>query len=394
MALLRESILLAFVFLTCSVASLPPTATSNTTDYLALMLFKSLVKGDPMRALESWGNRSIPMCQWHGVACGSRGHRRGHVVALDLTGLNLLGTISPALANITYLRQLNLPQNRFYGILPPELGNIHDLETLDLSYNSIEGQIPPSLSNCSRFVEILLDSNKLQGGIPSEFSSLPNPQLLSLRNNRLTGRLHSTIGRLVNLKSLLLTFNNITGEIPTEIGSLENLSTLDLGSNQLFGTIPPSLGNLSHLTALSFSHNNLEQSIPPLQEYGLGNEVSTQGDVYSYGILLLEVFTGKRPTDNEFGEGLGLCKYVETALPDRVTSVVDRHLVQEAEDGEGIADMKISCIISILRIGVQCSEEAPADRMQISDALKELQGIRDKLENIYALKERNSTDIF
>ena len=93
MVLLRESILLAFVFLTCSVASLPPTATSTTTDYLALMLFKSLVKGDPMGALASWGNLSIPMCQWRGVACGSRGHRRGHVVALDLTGLNLLGTI-------------------------------------------------------------------------------------------------------------------------------------------------------------------------------------------------------------------------------------------------------------------------------------------------------------
>lgn len=238
MVLLRESILLAFVFLTCSVASLPPTATNNTTDYLALMLFKSLVKGDPMGALASWGNLSIPMCQWRGVACGSRGHRRGHAVTLDLTGLSLLGTISPALANITYLRWLNLPQNRFYGILPAELGNIHDLETLDLSYNSIEGQIPPSLSNCSRFVEILLDSNKLQGEIPSEFSSLPNLQLLSLRNNRLTGRIPSSIGRLVNLKSLLLTFNNITGEIPAEIGSLENLSTLDLGS---ISSLEPSL---------------------------------------------------------------------------------------------------------------------------------------------------------
>ncbi|MFQ6647189.1 hypothetical protein Gotur_020119, partial [Gossypium turneri] len=66
---------------------------------------------------------------------------------------------------------------------------------------------------------------------------------------------------------------------------------------------------------------------PP--EYGLGSELSTKGDVYSYGILLLEMFTGKRPTDEKFKEGLSLHNFVKSALPDRVIEILDPILVEE-----------------------------------------------------------------
>jgi serine/threonine protein kinase len=55
----------------------------------------------------------------------------------------------------------------------------------------------------------------------------------------------------------------------------------------------------------------------------MGSKVSTYGDVYSYGTLLLEMITGKRPTDSMFEDGIGLHNYVKMALPDRVLQVAD-----------------------------------------------------------------------
>ncbi|CAL5003771.1 unnamed protein product [Urochloa decumbens] len=275
MALL-EYLLLAFISLACpaSAATLnthtssltaPGASTPNVADYLALMSFKSFIRGDPTRALSPWGNLSVPMCYWSGVACGSTGRRLGRVVALDLAELNLLGTITPALGNLTYLRRLNLPWNRFYGILPPELGNLQELKHLNLSLNSMGGQIPQSLSNCSHLVNISLNDNMLQGPIPRKFSSLHNLKVLELVQNRLIGTFPPEFGSLESLTLLNVEHNNLTGPIPGEIGKLVNLVTLGLGHNQFSGTIPPSVGNLSKLTFLTVFSNSLIGSIPPLQ---------------------------------------------------------------------------------------------------------------------------------
>ena len=48
-------------------------------------------------------------------------------------------------------------------------------------------------------------------------------------------------------------------------------------------------------------------------EYGVGNEVSTYSNVYSYEILLLEMFIGKKSIDNIFQDNLNLRDFVNVA---------------------------------------------------------------------------------
>ncbi|KAK9137924.1 hypothetical protein Sjap_008518 [Stephania japonica] len=138
----------------------------------------------------------------------------------------------------------------------------------------------------------------------------------------------------------------------------------------------------------SFSPRGTVGYIPP--EYGIGVKPSTQGDMYSYGVLLLEMFTGKRPTDEVFQDGLDLHKLCEIALHKRVMKIIDTHMLElEQEGNEPHQDTHVintesrrgmrqengkveECISSIVKVGVGCSMPSPSERIDIKDALKEL----------------------
>ncbi|XP_056159290.1 probable LRR receptor-like serine/threonine-protein kinase At3g47570 [Syzygium oleosum] len=71
-----------------------------------------------------------------------------------------------------------------------------------------------------------------------------------------------------------------------------------------------------------------------LSEYGSGSAVAIEGDMYSFGILVLEMFIGKRPTDDMFENGLNLHRFAKEALADQVDNVIDSILLQEHQESE------------------------------------------------------------
>ena len=117
-------------------------------------------------------------------------------------------------------------------------------------------------------------------------------------------------------------------------------------------------------------------------EYGLGAQMSTRGDVYSYVILLLETFTGRKPTGHTLKDGLSLHEFAKMASSTQSMETVDLRLVmgEENADLNKVNDKRarvFECINSIIRLGVTCSLESPEEWMEMMGVVRRLQVVRD-----------------
>ncbi|CAL5376598.1 unnamed protein product [Camellia sinensis] len=112
-------------------------------------------------------------------------------------------------------------------------------------------------------------------------------------------------------------------------------------------------------------------------EYGSEGRVSTKGDIYSYGIMLLEAFTRKKPTDEMFTEALSLKQWVNASLPDQVMEVVDGGLLRIEDGRDAIANKDY--LLAIMETGVECAAELPERRTDIKDVVTKLNKIKLQL---------------
>jgi serine/threonine protein kinase len=107
-------------------------------------------------------------------------------------------------------------------------------------------------------------------------------------------------------------------------------------------------------------------------EYAYTLRVNEKSDIYSFGVVLLELVTGRRPVDPEFGEK-DLVKWVCTTLDQKgVDHVLDSRLDSCFKEE----------ICKVFNIGLMCTSPLPINRPSMRRVVKMLQelGIENQMK--------------
>ncbi|XP_030958684.1 receptor kinase-like protein Xa21 [Quercus lobata] len=136
-------------------------------------------------------------------------------------------------------------------------------------------------------------------------------------------------------------------------------------------------------------------------EYGLGGKASTSGDVYGFGILLLEMIIAKKPTDRMFQEGLSLNNFISEVHESKILDIADPRLFKDYESvtrssstscsigGDSSSSSSASnnnnnnitlrseeCVAAMVGVGLSCAAHSSKERFTMREALSKLQEIK------------------
>lgn len=100
-----------------------------------------------------------------------------------------------------------------------------------------------------------------------------------------------------------------------------------------------------------------------LTEYGYTLKVDEKIDIYSFGVVLLELLTGKRPLDPEFGESVDIVEWMRKKIRD------NKSLEEALDPNVGNCNYVQEEMLLVLRIALLCTAKLPRDRPSMRDVL-------------------------
>lgn len=97
-------------------------------------------------------------------------------------------------------------------------------------------------------------------------------------------------------------------------------------------------------------------------------KATEKSDVYSMGIVLMELVTGRMPTDERFGVDVDMVRWVETRMETQGSAseeLVDPMLKPLLPNEESAA-------LQVMEIALRCTKTAPSERPSSREACDQL----------------------
>ncbi|ESR34637.1 hypothetical protein CICLE_v10007062mg, partial [Citrus x clementina] len=300
------------------------------------------------------------------------------ILFFDLSSNSLDGPLSLDIGNLRVVIGINLSRNNFSGDIPSTIGDLKDLQNISLACNGLEGLIPESFGYLTELNLSFnkLEGEIPRGGPFANFTAksfmgneklcgLPNLQFpkCKRRTRRKSKKKMLLLVIVLPLSTALiiavplaLKYKSIRGgksmfhqncamalksfeaecEVMKNIRHRNHVKRISSCSNEDFKALLNIMIDVaSALEYLHFSHStpvihcdlkpknvlldkNMVAHFKTLVTIGYmapEGRVSTRSDVYSYGIMLIETFTRKKPTDEMFTTELSLKLWVNNLLP-------------------------------------------------------------------------------
>ncbi|KAG6410711.1 hypothetical protein SASPL_128777 [Salvia splendens] len=348
-----------------------------------------------------------------------------NLVLLDLSYNILTGPLPNTLQIQRSLQALILNGNPSISTTIPKdmfLG-LNNLIILGLSNTDLKGPIPESLGDLGMLRVLHLDGNQLNGTIPSTFAKLNSLSELRLDNNKLVGPIPFKRERVWRMGRKLRIHNNLglCYDEKSGIGDdLDSLASAGIGLCDVPKNVPPSsvqhistldYGNMFNSTTNSSASPHKKKafvgiavkrfkswSSKPDMEFSVEVEIVARGycvegaqsvtslqntlcwvgkasescDIYSFGILLLELASGKKPVEKF--NSTRKCDITEWALllahERKLSQLVDPKL-----NGKYVEDE----LERVVLVGLRCEDIQPEKRPTMLQVIKLLEGDEEKL---------------
>ncbi|KAI5065324.1 hypothetical protein GOP47_0020019 [Adiantum capillus-veneris] len=113
-------------------------------------------------------------------------------------------------------------------------------------------------------------------------------------------------------------------------------------------------------------------------EMGYASKVTEKSDVFSFGVVLLELLTGRRATDEEFGPGVDIVKWVTGQLGSREEVMEGSLLYFKKGHAKGahvfsrLSKEEEHEILVVLKLALRCTSAMPAQRPSMCEVVEVL----------------------